>query len=71
MCKQMNSLKGHQGFIKKYEILGESKQMRVPLSVYDKIKVMLDRFEKVSKKKGLDTVDKILDKIIDGLDDML
>lgn len=67
----MNSIKGHQGFVKKYEVLGESKQMRVPLSVYDKIKVLLDSFEKVGKKKGLDTIDKILDKIIDGLDDMV
>ena len=71
MCKHMNSIKGHQGFVKKYEVLGESKQMRVPLSVYDKIKVLLDSFEKVGKKKGLDTIDKILDKIIDGLDDMV
>ena len=45
--------------------------MRVPLTVYDKIKVLLDLFEKVGKKKGLDTVHKILDKIIDGLDDMM
>ncbi len=71
MCRQMNSIKGHQGFIKKYDILGESRQMRVPLTVYDKIKVLLDLFEKVDKKKGLDTVHKILDKIIDGLDDMM
>ena len=71
MCRQMNSIKGHQGFIKKYYILGESRQMRVPLTVYDKIKVLLDLFEKVGKKKGLDTVHKILDKIIDGLDDMM
>lgn len=71
MYKQMNSIKGHRGFIKKYDILGESKQMRVPLTVYDKIKVLLDRFEKVGKKKGLDTVNKILDKVIDGLEDVI
>ena len=63
----MESLKGHQGFVKKYQVLGESKQMRVPLSVYDKIKLLLNLFENVGRKKGLDTVHKILDKIIDGL----
>lgn len=67
----METLKGHQGFIKKYQILGESKQMRVPLSVYDKIKLLLELFETVGRKKGLDTVHKILDKIIDGLEDMM
>jgi hypothetical protein len=67
----METLKGHQGFIKKYQILGESKQMRVPLSVYDKIKLLLELFETVGRKKGLDAVHKILDKIIDGLEDML
>jgi hypothetical protein len=67
----MESIKGHQGFIKKYQILGESKQMRVPLSVYDKIKILLNLFETVGRKKGLDTVHKILDKIIDGLEDMM
>jgi hypothetical protein len=66
----MESLKGHQGFIKKYQVLGESKQMRVPLSVYDKIKLLLNLFENVGRKKGLDTVHKILDKIIDGLEDI-
>jgi hypothetical protein len=67
----MESIKGHQGFVKKYQILGESKQMRVPLSVYDKIKILLNLFETVGRKKGLDTVHKILDKIIDGLEDMM
>jgi hypothetical protein len=67
----MESLKGHQGFVKKYQVLGESKQMRVPLSVYDKIKLLLNLFENVGRKKGLDTVHKILDKIIDGLEDMM
>ncbi len=66
----MESLKGHQGFVKKYQVLGESKQMRVPLSVYDKIKLLLNLFENVGRKKGLDTVHKILDKIIDGLEDI-
>ena len=67
----MESIKGHQGFVKKYQILGESKQMRVPLSVYDKIKILLNLFETVGRKKGLDIVHKILDKIIDGLEDMM
>jgi len=67
----MESLKGHQGFVKKYQALGESKQMRVPLSVYDKIKLLLNLFENVGRKKGLDTVHKILDKIIDGLEDVM
>jgi hypothetical protein len=67
----MESLKGHQGFVKKYQVLGESKQMRVPLSVYDKIKLLLNLFENVGRKKGLDTVHKILDKIIDGLEDVM
>jgi hypothetical protein len=67
----MESIKGHQGFIKKYQTLGESRQMRVPLSVYDKIKVLLELFETVGRKKGMDTVHKILDKVIDGLEDMM
>jgi hypothetical protein len=45
--------------------------MRVPLSVYDKIKLLLNLFENVGRKKGLDTVHKILDKIIDGLEDVM
>jgi hypothetical protein len=67
----MESLKGHQGFIKKYQTLGESKQMRVPLSVYDKIKVLINLLETVGRNKGLDTVHKILDNIINGLEDLM
>lgn len=66
----MQSIKGQRGFVKKYQVLGESKLMRVPISVYDKIKFFINLLENVGRQKGLDTVHKILDKVIAGLEEM-
>jgi hypothetical protein len=48
-----------------YQVLGDCKPMRVPLTVYDKIKQILSLFEKV---QDLDKVHKILDHTIIGLE---
>ena len=65
-----NSKKGHQGFIKKYQALGETKHIRVPISIVKKIKHILALLEFVAYEKGEDKVNNILDKVIDGLEDM-
>jgi len=58
-------IKGQKGVSKKYKILGETKSMKVPSSVYDKIKHVLSLLEKV---QDLDKVHKILDHTIIGLE---
>jgi len=68
--KHSQSVKGQQGFVKKYQSLGESKLMRVPLSVFDKIKMIITLLEDIGRKKELDAVYKILDKIIVGIEDV-
>jgi hypothetical protein len=65
-----NSRKGHQGFVKKYQILGETKHIRVPVSIIQKIKHILVLLEYVAFDKGLDKVNNILDKIISGLEEI-
>lgn len=62
-----NSRKGHQGFIKKYQILGETKHIRIPISVSDKIKHIVLLLEYIAFEKDMDRVNKLLDKIIEGL----
>ena len=65
-----NSRKGHQGFIKKYQKLGETKHIRVPVSIVKKIKHILLLLESVAFEQGEDKVNKILDKIIEGLEEL-
>jgi hypothetical protein len=65
MVEYTKSVKGQRGFSKMYQILGDCKPMRVPLTVYDKIKHILSLFEKV---QDLDKVHKILDHTILGLE---
>lgn len=48
-----------------YQVLGDCKPMRVPLTVYDKIKHILSLFEKI---QDLDRVHQILDYTIVGLE---
>jgi len=65
-----NSRKGHQGFIKKYQILGDTTHIRVPNSIIQKIKHILVLLESVAFNKGLDKVNNILDKIIEALEEL-
>lgn len=65
-----NSSKGHQGFIKKYQALGETKHIRVPVSIVKKVKHILALLEFVAFEKGIDKVNTILDKVIEGLEDL-
>jgi hypothetical protein len=65
-----NTRKGHQGFIKKYQILGDTKHIRVPISIVQKIKHILVLLEFVAFDKGVDKVNNILDKIIIGLEEI-
>jgi hypothetical protein len=65
-----NSKKGHQGFIKKYQALGDTKHIRVPVSIIKKVKHILALLEFVAYEKGVDKVNNILDKVIEGLEDM-
>ena len=62
-----NARKGHQGFIKNYRNLGDTKHMRVPLSVVDEIKRLLIVLESIADKKGMDGVNLALDKVIHKL----
>lgn len=65
-----NSKKGHQGFIKKYQALGETKHIRVPVSIVNKVKHILALLEFIAFDKGVDKVNAILDKVIDGLEEL-
>lgn len=65
-----NSRKGHQGFIKKYQALGETKHIRVPISIIQKVKHILALLEFVAYEKGVDKVNNILDRVIEGLEEM-
>jgi hypothetical protein len=65
MVEYTKSVKGQRGFSRMYQVLGDCKPMRVPLTVYDKIKQILSLFEKV---QDLDKVHKILDHTIIGLE---
>ena len=60
--------KGVKGFIKKYEVLGELKQIKVPIILVVKIKRILELLEKVARKHNIEKVQEILDKIIIGLE---
>jgi hypothetical protein len=66
----LNSKKGYQGFVHKYPILGDTKLVRVPVSVHQKIKIILTLLNSVGYNKDMATVDKVLDKIIEGLHQM-
>ena len=65
------SKKGHQGFVSKYPILGKTKHIRVPITIVGKIKHIILLLESVAYSKGTDRVNTILDKVIDGLEDII
>jgi hypothetical protein len=65
MVDYNKSIKGQRGFSKMYQVLGDCKSMKVPLTVYDKIKHILSLFEKV---QDLGKIHKILDHTIIGLE---
>lgn len=66
-----NTYKGHKGFVSKYKNLGETKHMRIPLSISNQIKDMIILLENVSEEKGTDKVNMILERIINGLEESL
>jgi hypothetical protein len=65
------SQKGQKGFIKKYKSLGELKQIRVPVSLESDIKTILELLEGIARKENsTKRVNKIISKIITGLNDI-
>jgi rRNA pseudouridine-1189 N-methylase Emg1 (Nep1/Mra1 family) len=71
----MNATKGHQGFVKSYPGLGETKTIRIPKSFEDFIKEMLSLCEQVEKidsehnKKLQKLTIKYLKNVISSTDD--
>lgn len=68
MEEYVKYVKGQRGVSKKYKILGDTKSMKVPLTVYDKIKHILSLLEEI---QDLDKVHKILDNTIIGLEKII
>ena len=67
----MNSSKGHQGFTSKYKVLGDTKLVRVPVSVCQEIKHMLVLMEAIAFQQGQDAAVELLDKINEQLAERL
>ena len=67
----MNSRKGHQGFTAKYQTLGDTKLVRVPITIAQDIKHLMLLLEGISAELGVDTASQILDQINDNLADRL
>ena len=63
-----NSEKGHQGFTSKYKTLGKTQNIRIPISIKDKIETLMYKLESIGSQKGLDKVDNLLDLILEELD---
>ena len=62
-----NARKGHQGFTSKYPTLGDTKHIRVPVSIAQDLKVMLVLLESIATERGVDGVKDLLDNICDKL----
>ena len=52
----------------RYHHLGQTKPMRVPLSVIDQCTLILTQFERIAGESGIERVSHIADKIIEGLE---
>lgn len=63
-----NSEKGHQGFTSKYKTLGKTQNVRVPISIKEKIENLLNSLDTIGTQKGMEKVENLLDLILDGLD---
>lgn len=63
--------KGHQGFVKQYKELGPTTHIRIPEYVIKDIRELATLLELVAQKKGKEFVNKILDNVIVGLEDIL
>jgi spore cortex formation protein SpoVR/YcgB (stage V sporulation) len=68
--KPHNSLKGHKGFTKVNRALGQTVPKRVPTNIAKEIDLIIDNLERIASQKGMDTVNKILDNILAGLDNI-
>jgi hypothetical protein len=68
MEKYVKHIKGQKGVSRKYKVLGETKQMKVPSLVYDKIKYILQLLDEYGKVKDMDMVYKLLDGMITVLE---
>jgi hypothetical protein len=64
------SKKGRQGFAHRYQSLGETKLIRVPVSIKDNIIIIMKLVADLSTDKGPDKANKILENIIAALESM-
>lgn len=69
--RYVNSEKGKRGFVKSYNTLGKTEQIRIPISILEKIKTLVNMLEQVAQKKDMNTVNKILDNVIVGLEKVI
>lgn len=67
----LKSQKGHQGFVKQYKELGPTTHIRIPEYVIKDIKELTTLLELVAQKKGKEFVNKILDNVKVGLENVL
>jgi hypothetical protein len=61
------SVKGRQGFIKKYESLGQTKSIKVPTILIGHLQEIMIEFNRIKKEKGEKEFNKILGDLIDYL----
>ena len=66
----MKTEKGHQGFIKKYNSLGKTTHIRVPISIASKIKNTVELLEEYASNNGIERVNKFIDNLNSALEKM-
>ena len=69
--RKVNSEKGKRGFTVNYKALGKTTQIRIPITIINRIQTIVNMLEQVAQNKDMNTVNKILDKVIIGLEDLL
>lgn len=69
--RKVNSEKGIRGFVKSHKVLGKTNQIRIPIVIIDKIQTIVNMLDQVAQNNDMNTVNKILDKVIIGLEDLL
>jgi hypothetical protein len=57
------SQKGHRGFIKRYKVLGDTTQVRIPIVIKDKIRELVYELEEVAQSNDLNKVNEVLDGV--------
>ena len=61
------SVKGKQGFIKKYESLGKTKSIKVPIILISHLQEIMIEFNRIKKEKGEKEFNKILENLVQSL----